>query len=83
MQKDTGVNSVEAQCELALVLALVKRTLEHVEYERHKERKEAALKDDGRIEKGKGVLLIVSDAAGTCTAAEASMDKLALTLPCM
>ncbi|GAA6008864.1 uncharacterized protein JCM10292_002627 [Rhodotorula paludigena] len=63
LQKDTGVNSVEAQCELALVLALVKRTLEHVEYERQKERKEAALKDDGRIEKGKGVLLIVSDAA--------------------
>ncbi|GAA5912109.1 hypothetical protein JCM8208_001030 [Rhodotorula glutinis] len=63
LQHDTGVTAVEAQCELALTLALVKRTVDEADYDRQKAQKDVALKADGRVEKGKGVVLVVSNAA--------------------
>jgi len=72
LQRDTGVTAVEAQCELALTLALVKRTVDEADYDCQKARKDAALKVDGRVDKGKGVVLVVSSAAGACFPARLS-----------
>ncbi|GAA5854254.1 hypothetical protein JCM9279_005098 [Rhodotorula babjevae] len=61
--RDTGVTPVEAQCELALTLALVKRTVDEADYDQQKVKKETALKRDGQIEKGKGVVVVMGSAA--------------------
>ncbi|KPV74783.1 uncharacterized protein RHOBADRAFT_44302 [Rhodotorula graminis WP1] len=63
LQRDTGVTAVEAQCELALTLSLVKRTVDEADYERQKVKKAVALKAEGRLEKGKGVVVVTSSAA--------------------
>lgn len=63
LQRDTGVTAVEAQCEVALTLAVIKRSVDDVDFEKQKRVREAALKRDGAIEKGKGVVVVLGEAS--------------------
>ncbi|BGO99567.1 Proteophosphoglycan ppg4 [Rhodotorula toruloides ATCC 204091] len=64
LQADTGLTSAEAHFELAETLQLVKRfAIAELDYEKWNKGREKALKEEGVSRRGKGVCLLLGNAA--------------------